>query len=272
VPDVPIKGTGQTLQARAMLYSLRKSDTFGDIRSYMVGVLLAVCCAGCVSSEPIGSTTRPNVIVLRGPAGYFPNLADFENRLIDEGTCPTVAYPQAEGTIAERIIGGRNQGRLKGPIVIVGYSAGANAAVSLSERLGTRGIDVDKLVLVEASDSKRVPQNVHACLNIYKSEPWGEQLRVLAGHPLEAQSSATELFNYDIREYNDGRFDWENHLTLVANPHVQDLMIEEVLATFEETATASNTEPQAESDNGGNDDSGASRAGAAEDVSPPPGE
>src|SRR5205823_1592424 len=103
-----------------------------------IGVLLAVFCAGCVSSEPIGSATRPNVFVMRGPAGYFPNLADLEDRLIDEGTCPTVAYPDAEGTIAERIIGGRNRGRLTGPIVIVGYSAGANAAVSLSERLGAR--------------------------------------------------------------------------------------------------------------------------------------
>jgi hypothetical protein len=203
---------------------------------------------------------------MRGTAGYFPNLADFENRLVDEGTCPTVAYPDAEGRIAERIIGGRNRGRWTGPIVIVGYSAGANAAISLSERLGAKGIDVDKLVLVEATQSKQVPQNVHACLNIYKSQPWGEYAHVLAGRPLQAASSTTELVNYDVRDYNDGRFDWENHLTLAASPHVQDLMIEEVLATFEEPEPSPNAEPKPEI---GEDNSGASRADLTEDVASP---
>ncbi|HEY2252606.1 MAG TPA: hypothetical protein VGH74_16145 [Planctomycetaceae bacterium] len=199
----------------------------------LIGVALAMLCAGCYSPGPIGSASRPNVIVLRGTAGYFPNLADFEDKLLDEGVCPTVAYPEAYPAIAERLIGGRNRGRLTGPVVIVGYSSGANAAISLSRRLGEKGIDVDKLVLLEATTGERVPGNVVACFNIYKTQPWYDIVPAFGGIPVSKESAATTLVNYNVRDYNDGRFDWENHLTLAANPFIQDLLLDEVLVAFE---------------------------------------
>jgi hypothetical protein len=234
-----------------------------------LAILLAASCTGCVSSGPIGSAARPNVIVMRGTGGYFPNLAEFEERLLQEGTCPTVAYPDAERAIAERIVGGRNQGRLTGPLIIVGYSAGANAALSLSDRLGARGIEVDTLVLVEATESRRVPMNVHSCLNIYKSQPWGEYVPILAGQPLEAAGPTTDLVNYDVREYNDGRFDWENHLTLAANPHVQDLIIDEVVEAIHPASKSDETKPPSESAGEKSGEGGAGRANGVEGLAPP---
>jgi hypothetical protein len=222
-----------------MVNSRHKLLFLGAIQRGVVAVGLALCLAGCVSTGPIGSETRPNVFVMRGHAGYFPNLAEFEDRLVAEGTCPTVAHADAEAALAERIIGGRNRGRLEGPIVIVGYSSGAPAAVSLSNRLGMKGIEVDKLVLVESTESSIVPENVHACLNIYKSQPWVNAVPVFAGHPVSAASQKTDLVNYDVRDYNDGRFDYENHLTLAANPHIQDLMLDEIMETFDPRAAAS---------------------------------
>jgi len=199
-----------------------------------LGLVLALSCAGCYTPGPIGSASRPNVVVLRGPAGYFPGLAEFEDKLLDEGICTTVAYPDAYPKIAERLIGARNLGRLDGPVVIVGYSSGAGAAMLLSRRLGERGIDVDKLVLLEAADAMRVPGNVHQCFNVYKSQPWSDVKPIFRGDPLAVESPATMLVNYDLREYNDGRFDWDSHLTLTANPYVQDLVIDEVLAAFDD--------------------------------------
>jgi pimeloyl-ACP methyl ester carboxylesterase len=199
----------------------------------LFGLALAMLCAGCYSPGPIGSASRPNVIVLRGGAGYFPNLAEFEDRLLDEGICPTVAYPEGYATVAERLIGGRNRGRLAGPVVIVGYSAGANAAISLSRRLGERGINVDKLVLLEPTTGEKVPGNVVTCFNIYKSQPWYDVVPAFGGIPVSKENPATTLVNYNLRDYNDGRFDWENHLTLAANPHIQDLILDEVLVAFE---------------------------------------
>jgi len=208
----------------------------------LIGVALALWCAGCYSPGPIGSASRPNVVVLRGTAGYFPNLAQFEDRLLDEGVCPTVAYPDAYATVAERLIGGRNRGRLNGPVVIVGYSSGANAAISMSRMLGEKGIEVNKLVLLEATTGEKVPDNVVSCFNIYKSQPWYDVIPAFGGIPVQKESPATTLVNYNVRDYNDGRFDWENHLTLAANPFIQDMILDEVLVAFEPNTEAPATE------------------------------
>lgn len=229
-----ITETGKTLRVSVMKHVYRAGAELRTSWLVRFGVILALCSAGCYTPGPIGSASRPNVVVLRGPAGYFPGLAEFEDKLLDEGICTTVAYPDAYPKIAERLIGARNLGRLEGPVVIVGYSSGAGAAMLLSRRLGERGIDVDKLVLLEAADAMRVPGNVHQCFNVYKSQPWSEVKPVFRGDPLAVESPATMLVNYDLREYNDGRYDWDSHLTLTANPYVQDLIIDEVLTAFEE--------------------------------------
>lgn len=197
-------------------------------------VVLIIGCAGCCAPGPIGSDCRPNVYVIRSTAGYFPNLADFEARLLDEGVCPTVAHPKACPKVAERIIAGRNAGRLQGPVVIAGYAHGANEALWLARRLGESGVAVDKLVLLEASDCYSIPANVRSCFNIYKAQPWGDRLfPYFRGFALSADNPNTVVVNYDCREHNDGRYDIDNYFTLSANPYIQELMVEEIMAAVE---------------------------------------
>jgi len=196
-------------------------------------LLLVGFCAGCYTPGPILSTTQPNVIVFRGAAGYFPHLEEFEESLLDEGACPTVAYAEAHRSVAERVVAARNTGRLQGPLVIVGYSTGADKALSVARHLGQRGIPVDKLVLVESSAGGRVPGNVRECVNIYRPQPWSNVFPYLTGSRVVAENSATQLVNYNVREFNDGRYDGEDHFTLTANPFIQDMMIDEVLTAFE---------------------------------------
>ena len=207
----------------------------GAIRrwSRLAALLLAASCAGCCTPGPILSASRPNVIIFRGMAGYFPNLGEFEEKLLEEGICPTVAFPDAHARICERIIAARNTGRLQGPLIVVGYSSGADKAIVLSRSLRERGITVDKLVLLEATSECSIPRNVSECVNIYKPQPWDGILPVFRGCPVSPESPATTVSNYNVREYNDGRYDWDNHLTLTTNPYVQDLIIDEVVAGLE---------------------------------------
>ena len=179
------------------------------------------------------SPSRPNVIVFRAMTGYFPCLCEFEEKLLDEGVNTTVAYPSAHRRIAERLIAAKNTGNLDGPLVIVGYSLGADNAIRVARRLGMRGIAVDKLVLLEASKPSCIPGNVHECINIYKAQPLNDLMPFFRGCTLTAENPDTVLVNYNVREYNDGRYDWDNHFTLTANPYVQDLMIDEVMSAFE---------------------------------------
>jgi hypothetical protein len=225
----------------------------------LAALLLAASCAGCCTPGPILSASRPNVIVFRGMAGYFPNLGEFEDKLLEEGICPTVAFPDAHARICERIIAARNTGTLQGPLVIVGYSAGADKAIVLSRSLRERGITVDKLVLLETTRESTVPGNVTECVNIYKPQPWDGVIPVFRGCPVSAASPATIVSNYNVRDYNDGRYDWDNHFTLTTNPYVQDLIIDEVVAGLEAA-------PKQDGVASGNDQDTAQRA---EEVPPP---
>jgi hypothetical protein len=236
-------------------------ETAGAVErwSRLSALLLAAFCAGCCTPGPILSSSQPNVIVFRGAAGYFPDLGEFEDRLLEEGICPTVAYPDAYAAICERIIAARNNGRLQGPLVVVGYSAGADKAILLSRGLRERGITVDKLVLLETPHECSVPGNVNECVNIYKPQQWDSVLPIFSGHPVSAESPATAVSNYNVRDYNDGRYDWDNHFTLTANPYVQDLIIDEVVAGLDPA-------PQQDELASGND---RDVAKTAEEVPPP---
>jgi hypothetical protein len=196
------------------------------------GLLLLALCAGCCTAGPILSTSQPNVVIFRGLAGYYPTCSEFEDELADEGICPTVALPGAYCAVTERIVAARNNGRLQGPLVIVGYSLGADKALLAARRLGARGITVDKLVLLEAGVHGCVPGNVRECINIYKPQPT-DFIPWFRGCAVTAESSATQLLNYNVRDYNDGRYDWDNHFTLPFNPWVRDLMVNEVLSAID---------------------------------------
>jgi hypothetical protein len=198
-----------------------------------VPLLLLTGCAGCGTTGPILSASQPNVVIFRAMAGYYPYLGEFEERMLEEGVCPTVALPAAHRQIAERIIAARNNGRLNGPLVIVGYSTGADKALLVSRRLGECGITVDKLVLLEASAHGCVPGNVTECVNIYKSQAGTEFFPFFRGCTVVAESADTRLVNYNVRDYNDGRYDWDNHFTLTFNPYVREMMFDEVMAGVE---------------------------------------
>ena len=204
-------------------------------RRSILALILAVCCAGCCTPGPILSPSRPNVIVFRGAAGYFPDLCEFEDRLLEEGICPIVAWPGACGTICERIIAARNNGQLQGPLVVVGYCAGADKAILLSRGLRERGITVDKLVLLETSNECSVPGNVNQCVNIYKPQPWDDIMPLFSGRPVSAESPETVVSNYNVRDHNDGRYDWDNYFTLTTNPYIQEMMVDEVVTALDET-------------------------------------
>jgi hypothetical protein len=233
IPKMTITETGKFFRVSAMRTADRGiAGMFGSC-GRLTTLLLLTLCAGCCTAGPILSTSQPNVVIFRGLAGYYPTCSEFEEELLEEGVCPTVALPGACHVITERIVAARNNGRLQGPLVIVGYSLGADKALVAARRLGARGITVDKLVLLEAGVHGCVPGNVRECINIYKPQPATDFMPWFRGCVVTAESPSTQLLNYNVREYNDGRYDWDNHFTLPFNPWVRDLMVNEVLSAID---------------------------------------
>src|SRR5262245_8345421 len=115
-----ITATGKTFRDSGMS-SIQRNSMASGLQRWRLMLLMAPLISGCCSAGPILSDSQPNVVVFRGLGGYFPCLAEFERCLLDEGVCPTVSLPGAHAQVAERIIGARNNGRLQGPLVLMGY-------------------------------------------------------------------------------------------------------------------------------------------------------
>ncbi|MGQ0635452.1 MAG: thioesterase domain-containing protein [Planctomycetaceae bacterium] len=196
-------------------------------------LLLFALSSGCVA--PPLSGCRPNVFVLEGIAGYWPGCCAFERTLRAEGIHPIMAFAEEYYPLAEFIADEKQSGRLEGPIVVMGYSLGANTAILLAERLQERGVDVDKLVLLECSYCDAIPSNVHECFNVYKSHPWTDWFPVFRGIPLEAESDQTQLVNYDLRVADPAAGGWHHHLIACANHHIHDIIVDEIWEGFGES-------------------------------------
>jgi thioesterase domain-containing protein len=161
----------------------------------------------------------------------------FEHTLRAEGIHPIMAFAEEYYPLAEFIADERQAGRLDGPIVVMGYSLGANTAILLAERLAERGVELDKLVLLECSYADEVPSNVRECFNIYKSHPWTDWFPLFRGIPLEAESDQTQMVNYDLRDADPATGRWHHHLTACANRRIHEIIVDEIWDGLREPGT-----------------------------------
>ena len=97
-----------------------------------------------------------------------------------------------------------------------------------------RGIDVDYVILLDATNPRTVPANVNKCHNIYLSHQMTDWFPAFRGISVWAESDETELINYDVRYSTDralssGDF---NHFDIETDPEIQKLMTDLIRARF----------------------------------------
>lgn len=202
-------------------------------------LLSAPLLGGCQTTAPIdyeGVTRGGSSFYLLGLWNFFSQgLADVSDGLRAEGYhgqwLPGPEWP----ALCTRIEDLEKKGELRRPLVLSGHSLGADKALLLAAALEKRGIDVDYVLLLDATNPRTVPANVAVCHNIYLSHPLTDWVPAFRGIPVEAVSDETELINYDVRRSADpglseGDFD---HFDIEADPEVQQLMIALVTAVYE---------------------------------------
>ena len=175
----------------------------------LMALVLTLSC-GCSSSRswtaqntpaptPTGSAA-PSVVVVRGSVGYWPDCESFVARLKGQGAQTSVIRGWEVNRTAERIAQTRHSGDPAQPLVLLGYSRGANDAIRLARRLQDRGVAVDTLILMETAAQDSVPANVASCLNVYKSSSVAEEwVPAFRGLPVTVESAGTQLVNYNLR-------------------------------------------------------------------------
>ncbi len=171
------------------------------------GLLLAFG-TGPGSAEP-----RAHVYLLRGLMNIFSlgmdTLADELNR---RGVYATVDNHADWQDLADSAAAKYKAGS-EGPIIIIGHSLGADAAMEMASYLGQRGVPVALVVPFDGTDSYAASANVGRVLNL-SQHYWMSRGPGFHG----------SLVNVDLR--NDPNID---HLTIDKSPRLHARVIAEVL-------------------------------------------
>lgn len=198
-------------------------------------VLLMSAASGCAttSSQPVQSSrqiTRPEVIVVRGLAGYWPGVDGLTNRLSAAGYQPRVIFGGPNATaFATEWANQIARRRSAQPVLIVGYSLGGNDAISMARVLQQRGIQVDSLVLIDAPFSQSIPANVVHCSNYYVSRPRTDWMPWFRGVAMTRESRHSRVRNIDLRNSSMGNvFAEENHFEVCFHPGIFQLVEKQI--------------------------------------------
>lgn len=170
------------------------------------------------------------VYTMRGGLGglFSKGMNRLEDTLVNDyqiNANSTVWYKA--NTLSQSIIENYKTKKIRGPIILVGHSLGANEQIKVARQLARANIPVALLMTVDAVSPVTVPANVKHAFNIYRPsfDP------VFSGLPLKAiDPEKTHIENVNVRDIKNIDV---NHFTMDGNKQVQKIMVDQVLATLE---------------------------------------
>lgn len=133
----------------------------------LAGLLLLGVVGGC--SEPYAgglvAQSQVRVYLLRGlwdvfSTGFDTLALDLKSDRVSAVSMTGPDWP----TVIDEL---RAAAALGQKIVLAGHSYGGDDAIRVAETLGQDGIDVDLVVLLDATSPAPVPANVHVCIQYY---------------------------------------------------------------------------------------------------------
>ena len=241
-------GEGATHRGRPSRPSRRRP--FLSAVVYCVGVLLALAVpAGCNSLaagqlRTLGGGAEPAkpapVVLFRGWRDLWSDGID---RLADElradGLDATVFKDGQAAEVTSALVARARDAALPGPVVVVGFSYGADDAIDLARRLDAAGRGVDLLVLLDPVTPAAVPPSVRRCVNFYQSNGVWDALPWLRGVPVRAADPALawRVVNADVRSSPDLLEPGTSHKTIAGNAKLHAAIRAEVRSAVRAAAT-----------------------------------
>ena len=115
------------------------------------------------------------------------------------------------------------------PLVLIGFSYGADDVVQIARELETQGRAVDLLITIDPVTPPPVPGNVQACFNYYQSNGLWDVFPWFRGVSLEADGTAP-IVNQDLRSDRTDLLEPDTaHATIAANPKLHRELIARAL-------------------------------------------
>jgi thioesterase domain-containing protein len=174
-----------------------------------------------------------HVYLLRGLANVWSRGMDsFGKTLTANGVRWSIHNHRKWQELADEAAKKYKDDKSFGPIIIVGHSLGADAAVLMAEQLGQEGVPVRLIVTFDgvARQSEyvsKVSANVAEVLNFYKSNGWGRPM-------LPSKGFKGKIDNVDMQKNRD-----VGHLNIDKDPELQARVLGVILATLNEKTVRS---------------------------------
>jgi pimeloyl-ACP methyl ester carboxylesterase len=121
-----------------------------------------------------------HVYLLRGIFNVSVGLDVLAGKLARQGVAATVYGHDEASTVATLAAQQFHSGTAR-PIVLIGHSLGAGAAVAVARQLDGAGIPVALLVLLDPVAQEAVPSNVGRAVNLYVSGGQGTTVNAASG-------------------------------------------------------------------------------------------
>jgi hypothetical protein len=220
----------------------RRPDVIAPILGPVLGLTLTVL-AGCSSSTidaiaPPASRAPPgsvpgHVYLLRGLVGevFSTGFYDLAARIRERGIEASVNSMYAPGNLAGEIIAKHR--RAPAPVVLIGHSSGADAAIAVASYLKAANIPVAVMFGFDPTPiAGRIPDNVALFINLYQKTNL-----IGGGEARGASSFRGRIVNVDLRERRE-----IIHITLDKSPVLHRLVADKIAfalrAQAEPVATA----------------------------------
>ncbi|MET0445375.1 MAG: hypothetical protein ABWY35_03300 [Pseudorhodoplanes sp.] len=171
---------------------------------------------------PAGSVPG-HVYLLRGLVGEVFSLGfyDLSARIRERGIDATVHSMYAPGLLAGEIIAGYR--RAPAPIVLIGHSSGADAAIDIAESLRRANVPVAVMFGFDPTPlAGRIPANVELFMNLYQKTNL-----IGGGEASAAPGFAGRIVNVDLRERRE-----IIHITLDKSPVLHKLVADKIVASL----------------------------------------
>ncbi len=182
---------------------------------------LALAGCGRLSPGPTAPLPAGHVYVVRGYLDWYSTGMDrLAAELSAAGPAATAYREEQWGDLADALLA-----RPAGPVVLVGFSYGADDVVLIARRLAGRGRRVDLMVTIDPVTPPAVPANVGRCVDFYEPNPPWDVLPFLRGVPLHGDAGAAPPENVDVRARADLDEPGTSHATVAGNEAVHRAIV-----------------------------------------------